>query len=434
MWLLLVLCLSVVIADPLATCPNSVVPASFTYTVVGKTTTTPTGYLIRTSGSGSISASGSSITVSLGPRFYLATACASSFGTGSNLFSAVNVATGSISFTVDVSQVGCGLNAAFYLVSMPAASGGGSGDYYCDANCVGGNCCPEMDLFEANRHAIQITPHRCTGTTSGCDGSGCAKNTQSINNGFGPASTYTINSLSSFNVKITFTSSSITSVISQGSKSITLTHGGECGSTYLSDFSKSLTAGMVPVWSYWQGGMSWLDGPACSSDTPEVQGNWIFSNLVITGTVATAAGPPPPPPPAPVPPGSITCGQKGTSNNIYWIEFTVPSSINGASTAASVTCTGTYSGTYSCGWFSAGNKYQCNCGGGCSTPSVTVGGKHCILDPNSAALSDESASYTSSGSTQSLIIGLSASLAIAILIIVIVVAFIIYKVKNGNFI
>merc|ERR1719410_377995 len=58
-----------------------------------------------------------------------------------------------MSFTVDLSHVGCACNLAFYLVSMPARGPDGMfshGDedlgqppFYCDANKVGGQWCPE---------------------------------------------------------------------------------------------------------------------------------------------------------------------------------------------------------------------------------------------------------------------------------------------------
>jgi len=291
-WLLISLCLSLVIADP-QSCSNSISPGQFTYTV-GSTATT--GYLIQAGGAGSwgpVSASGSSITVGKGPRFYIANNCYTAFS--NSVFRTFKLLGGSIQFTVDLSEVGCGLNAAFYLVSLPAAGAGSNGDYYCDANCVGGSCCSEMDLFEANRHAIQITAHQCTGGTSGCDSGGCAKNTQSLgSSAFGPGASYTINSLQTFTVKISFTSSGgtlshITSVISQGSNSITLSHGSECGSTYLATIGKAISAGMVPTFSYWGGSMSWLDSPACSSDNPEVSGSVIFSNIIVTGSTGSSS-------------------------------------------------------------------------------------------------------------------------------------------------
>ena len=43
------------------------------------------------------------------------------------------------SYTVDLSGVGCHCNANGYFVGMPAPSAGDLGDFYCDANFVGGN-------------------------------------------------------------------------------------------------------------------------------------------------------------------------------------------------------------------------------------------------------------------------------------------------------
>ena len=41
------------------------------------------------------------------------------------------------SYSVDVSNVGCSCNAAAYFINMPG-NNAGDGDYYCDANYVGG--------------------------------------------------------------------------------------------------------------------------------------------------------------------------------------------------------------------------------------------------------------------------------------------------------
>jgi len=43
---------------------------------------------------------------------------------------------------------------------------GEGGDYYCDANDVGGAWCTEMDLMEANTYAFHATAHKCDSKTS----------------------------------------------------------------------------------------------------------------------------------------------------------------------------------------------------------------------------------------------------------------------------
>jgi len=279
--------ISLLLADTESTCANSVMVGPLSYTGGSS------GYIIQAGGTGSgkwgtITTSSSTVTLGLGPRAYLADTCATAFS--SSVFQKFNPLGSTISFTVDLNNVGCGTDAAFYLVNMPAAGAGGTGDYYCDSNDGNGYYCTEMDLMEANRHALQITAHKCTGLTSGCDGGGCAINTQSISNGFGPSSSYKINTENPFNVAITFGLSSgalstITSVISQGSNSITLTHSSSnCGSGYLSTMDTAFKDGMVPVWSFWSGSVSWLDSPACSSNTDEVSSpSFVFSNFKISG-------------------------------------------------------------------------------------------------------------------------------------------------------
>jgi len=429
MWFFLGLFLTIALADTEASCSTSVSPGVFSYTV-GSTATT--GYLIQAGGAnswGPVTPSGSQVTVGLGPRFYLANSCASSFGP--TVFSADKLLGGSISFTVDISKIGCGLNAAFYLVSMPGSGAGSNRDYYCDANAVGGNpSCSEMDLFEANRHAIQITPHRCSG--SSCDTGGCARNTQSITKGFGPDSTFTINSASVFTVKITFNGNpltSITSVISQGSKSITLTHDSSCGSGYLSTVGTALGQGMVPVWSYWSGNVAWLDSPACSSESPEVTGSFILSNLIVGGTVASTVGTPPPPPP---PPGSVICGTSGVTININYVEFKAPAGLSPIPNTASIKCND--GSTWACNWYAAGSKYQCPCSGatGCPQPATpTINGKTCVLS-SSAALSDSTAETNSFGSDQPLIIGLSVGIAVTVLVILVLIVIVFIRKQTGN--
>lgn len=80
-------------------------------------------------------------------------------------------------FTVDVSRVGCGCNAALYLVEMPSSAHSSSSGY-CDIQGVGSRHCNEIDLFEGNSKAMQATLHTQSGTTvdGNCNQYGCAVN------------------------------------------------------------------------------------------------------------------------------------------------------------------------------------------------------------------------------------------------------------------
>lgn len=62
---------------------------------------------------------------------------------------------------ISLNGANCGCNVNFFLVKMPAGPAGQYNDHYCDANCVGGNCCAEFDINEMNDHALQITNHNC---------------------------------------------------------------------------------------------------------------------------------------------------------------------------------------------------------------------------------------------------------------------------------
>jgi len=221
-----------------------------------------------------------------------------------DIFKVYHLLDKTISFTADVSTVGCGCNAAFYLTSSPAYNQsqlpdpGQCGDYYCDANKVCGQFCPEIDLFEANNRALQVTPHTCDAPVgkyfSKCDGVGCGRNTHklnAVNYGFG--SNYTINTQNPFRVSISFKSTnavltSMVTVISQGTASVTMTHDSSvCGGSYLPNLTDALNNGMTISASHWSGAtgatMFWLDVPPCDIQEPCSQNGVVkFSDLVVS--------------------------------------------------------------------------------------------------------------------------------------------------------
>merc|ERR1711951_83866 len=109
-----------------------------------------------------------------------------------------------ISYTVDVSNVGCHCNSAFYFVQMPGYDAGQNviagpgGDYYCDANHVNDNWCPEYDTWEGNRETVNVQLHTCDYVAPNyyphCDGGGCGTNAcDGIAGQYGPGRTIDTN-------------------------------------------------------------------------------------------------------------------------------------------------------------------------------------------------------------------------------------------------
>lgn len=187
----------------------------------------------------------------VGGRTYLLNAS----GTGYEMFKLLNR---EFTFDVDVSTLDCGLNGALYFVAMDEDGGMSQGNNkagaaygtgYCDAQCprdvkfisgeancddwdstnaIGkyGNCCNEMDIWEANRIANALTPHTCQGlgayrcdsetspsacdhNTGYCDGDGCDYNPYRVGNTtfFGNGTNFLIDT----NQVITVTTQFITS-------------------------------------------------------------------------------------------------------------------------------------------------------------------------------------------------------------------------------
>ena len=81
-----------------------------------------------------------------------------------------------LTFTVDLSQVGCDCNAAVYLVQMD--SPGNNNANYCDIQGGEYPRCAEIDLLEGNTHAVATTLHVTAGKGSDgtCNQDGCVRN------------------------------------------------------------------------------------------------------------------------------------------------------------------------------------------------------------------------------------------------------------------
>ena len=208
---------------------------------------------------------------------------------------------------MDISTAGCGCNGAFYAVAMPgiAANGsyapGGSGDFYCDANDVGGSWCTEIDLIEANTAAMAATPHACaspdaSGHVAKCDGGGCSLGTKNNGTLFGPGAGFAIDTRRPFAVVTSFPIdaqghlAAVDTRVEQGQASFLLSHTpAGCGTHWSDTLTAPLAAGMVPVFSLWGdtksgSDMTWLDVPPCSAATGcgGAGSVALFSNFSIT--------------------------------------------------------------------------------------------------------------------------------------------------------
>ena len=217
---------------------------------------------------------------------------------------------GIVEYDVDMSQIECGCIAAFYLVRTPAKGWGGSldktdGFYYCDANQVGGEYCPEFDIMEANKYAYQTTTHSCNAPNDGhydyCNRGGtCVTNTveqwnhQGIMN-YGPGGQYKINTTQEFHVKLEF---KVDGSNNFSAFETTLTQGGNSVSIGCSDYSANVGMtgdldDMAFAISNWSGDASWLWKDACggSCGSPTL----VYKNISIT-TGKPGPGPTPPTP------------------------------------------------------------------------------------------------------------------------------------------
>ncbi|KAL1526280.1 hypothetical protein AB1Y20_014998 [Prymnesium parvum] len=258
-----------------------------------------------------------------------------------------NVLGKALQFTVDMSGVDCGCNAAFYLVAMDTTSTGESG--YCDIQGGGGRACLEVDILEGNRKAIQSTLHtqQGSGTDGTCNSYGCASNWGKNDQGnYGTQSA--VDSSMPYDVSASFDGSGHMNIdITQGGQvrnfwSVATAGNGRPGvpEDASQRVAQAMRNGMVLVVSLWKASdnMAWLNG-ACNSNYPVCDLNSaqvVYSNLRVVGDVAPSPplppSPPPPPPSPPSPPSpphpppATTCNVKSNTQclgndirNAQWV-------------------------------------------------------------------------------------------------------------------
>merc|ERR1719468_793878 len=188
-----------------------------------------------------------------------------------------------MTFTVDLSNVGCGCNAAFYLTNLHQNSElSDCEDYYCDANSVCGVPCPEIDIMESNYYAWHSTVHTeddRNGKAAGYGGGGAdwSGPRDFDETKYGPgASCIDTNSpfqvASGFPVNGMGTLSAMVITLYQEGKlcNLTLTIDGYDGNQTIHGegsgqgmplLTEALRQGMTPIVSFWEADdMLWLDG------------------------------------------------------------------------------------------------------------------------------------------------------------------------------
>jgi len=231
----------------------------------------------------------------------------------------------SLEVTVDVSNVGCGCNAAFYLVGMGMPTSTSSN--YCDIQDDQSPCL-EVDLFEGNRKAVQATLHTQRGIGLGpCNQWGCGVNWGKYDHSRygqgGGAAGSAIDSSRPFNLSASFDAHGrMTVALSQDGQpakvlwdaSFAGNGGGKVPEEASAAVQKAMegeSGGLVLATSLWAAegdGMAWLDGgcdeayPHCDLATASVA----FGELRVVDlpspspSVTPPLLPPTPPPMLPV--------------------------------------------------------------------------------------------------------------------------------------
>ncbi|CAK4617528.1 unnamed protein product [Aphanomyces euteiches] len=348
--------------------------------------------------SAGVTTSGSTLNVQLNNRLYILQ--------DDNTYKYYKLLNQEFTFDVDVSNVPCGGNAALYFVPMAQdggkvgnnKAGAAYGTGYCDAQCPGGinfingqanlanqgQCCAEMDIWEANKFANAFTPHPCTidnvytcsnsQQCNSCDKGGCGVNPWAIGNRtfYGPGYNFAVDTSKPFSVVTQFITDDNTAngnlvqvnrfFVQNGKNipspqqitnsfcnqnSVSASNGG------LKAMGRALKTGMALAISVWTGDMSWLDagsnGPCPTSPPTVTSASYSMTNIRVgdIGSTTSAVRPPTPSTSAPSnTPSTSRPSSSPTSNPTSAPTTSKPSS---GSVGAYGQCGGTgYSGPTTC--------------------------------------------------------------------------------------
>jgi len=205
-----------------------------------------------------------------------------------------------LSFTTDLSQVGCSCNAALFFTSMPGYLRNGTpahglfNPYYCDANQVGGVWCWEHDSMEANRYNMHITPHTCSSPAGAyiesCDRQGMSASVIDVHpKSMCPDSSCAIDTRKPFRTIQRYEADArgerllkMTNRLVQGSQVVEVQVGSE---SYLQAMTGAFQGHMVMVFQLWGDTwdkMKWLDQTSgCAGDCNTGTATVTFSDIQL---------------------------------------------------------------------------------------------------------------------------------------------------------
>lgn len=223
-----------------------------------------------------------------------------------NMWEEINPVGKRIGYTVDLSQVGCSCNSCLTMVAMPGYDQNGNpapagGNYYCDANKIGGNYCPEFDISEANMYALATTAHKCNDPNNNhydwCDGAGLQTRVYEVDqNAYCPQDHCTINTMKPYRHECDFKTgddgvlNQVTCTLYQDDRNFSYDLPQDAD--YLSQVDGQLKRGVVLDMCLWGGSnadLQWLDGDTgCQGDCNVGASSQVFSDLEITSLSSIA--------------------------------------------------------------------------------------------------------------------------------------------------
>mmetsp|Transcript_38904 Transcript_38904/g.112369 ORF Transcript_38904/g.112369 Transcript_38904/m.112369 type:complete len:459 (+) Transcript_38904:2-1378(+) len=274
-------------------------PGEFAFQGLGNVSLVPTGWVPTKENVTFMQLQDGIIHTQMRSRAYFASSCTA--GEYDNQqYLALDFRGKTFRYTTDLSQAGCGCNAALYLTSMRQNKKPSEcGDYYCDANNVCGEACAEIDIQEANRFAWHSTLHGSwdhIGKGKGYGGGGPGWNGPRdwSAQDFGPDGRC-VDTKAPFEVSVYFpvdgqgrlTAMEVT-VGQHGHKCVLWMRVDDYGA--MADLDTALAEGMTPIVSYWRSEeMLWLDGKGmdnqgpCLKDLPDRCGDTVrFYNFSIS--------------------------------------------------------------------------------------------------------------------------------------------------------